>query len=1221
MSFFFNPAAKLVVNLIPDDARLLRQMFKQNAENSQKTGWCALPTSVVIPRLIVAPMTVPVSLVTGVSYGICGLSRCVFEVMHLNFEEAFDAFLEGTLKGFQCAALGVACAAYATLGLAFGAMVFKKFVPNPVIIRDISDELDNANEALSAVNKALKQANDRIRLLEIELANSKKGKKEDDKETVNATLEYALECDREAELAGQSEREALLLIKLDNKKAKLENARGAEEANQRKIAGLETDLERAEQKNRELEANQGTGSKEDEIPSQRMADKRKKIERLRSIIKQKEEESKELTLKLKELYNYLSLLEAGILNAEEKQAKQQLMKASLQAQIPKQSLRLEQMQQLLQKANEELAQLRKQMDDEKRSPGEEGEGMHNSMLSSLGWDELQDPGPIPTGGLQQPPLSFLQMGQGMIVGTLTKAAEVATGVYNKVCEFLIDGKESWKEMRYAVAINQLLKVVGQAEFDKIYKALNKESAKNIASPLQCAIATLLLPEGTLNPRTQFQNFQKSWREGLRLLQSNPDQINPELRKRIDAINYHWFTSLQMVTFFFELVTYVASKGDAKIIDALGLDGGPSTEPLLSKKLRLLLDGIKNASKEYTAPIADTTFEKAGTIQPSFDPMHKNMPNLTCEMTYEIKECEPRKIRHVRTGVPIGPKVGEIKDVQQAWEIEKISLIPEYLSYLRSLKDRGEKLMTFLHLNPKYYNQQTGKLEEPPSMFSLHEVQKYREALWIKLIVDLSKDDDFENILSVALFPMDGDWFEGVQSEEEVPKKHFIEELVEAFADEKGSFIIPGMDANQKREFAKEIADRVSKEYFYPLNEEAELDKDQKLAFYGFFFSLAKEELYLRDDAITIVEDRCKDGVDRTEALVGAELVEKLSRLGRTPEKPIGRLEDRETQDQIIGTTLGPALGILKRAILENRVDLLKATAKHMEWLSTHEVAREDYDPYTVGGFKLVDVVMGGDETQTLYPAPSKAKNEEDYLKLLRFEAEHPFTLPASRKLPASYIHKSISGKMIKRGEDLNAILDENLPSYRVFIGREEYFPVNDSVAASTQFVSALSEKLPLDLRHHALMAATPYIWNAPYEMLKNRYENDLYRIISPQDRWVGNPVGTYRLYKSEPTESHPKGKDMLAIEHSFPICRKDDCNTVVAYAKVLMSIDLEDPDSRFEYSYKIITDLEEGESGSDDDSRGAQSSKEAITGKGKEKEERSEDRALEFSRDGITVHG
>lgn len=1239
---FIDPTAKLFVSLIPDDARLLRQIYAQNATNSQLTGWCSLPSRVIIPRFVVAPMAIPTALATGASYGVRGLSRGAVKMMNMKFEKALDAFCNDTLKAIQCTILGVASIAYAVLGALFGARVFKKFVPNP-IEKDLPEEISKAEAKVARLKEKLKGAREQIQALEAQLVKlPKEGEKEVETEEflrIKVELQRAAAkvIELEEQIATSSGEESkqvnLLNIKLGKKISKLKVAREAEKAKKAEKVRLEIDLEQAQEKIRQLEAEPRANGKEDKDAEIRKLrnqvmdtrEQQKTIKRLNSIIKQKENEFNQLNSKLIEFHARFMLLEERIPDAKEGQAKQRI-ESFLQAQIREQTLKLEQMQQTLQNANEELAQLRKQRNGEERSPGEKERDLQNSMLSSVNWEEITDPGPIDTSTFQQP-LSLLERAQGMIVNTtvaaFTKAGQVVTGVYDTVSDvtkqFLVDGKELWKEMRYAVAINQLLKVVGQAEFDEIsrllepYEAFKEGTAKHIAIHLRSAIATLQVPEGTLSSRTQFQAFQKSLREGLRLLQSTPNHgIDPDLRKRIDAINYHWFTSLQMVTFFFELVTYIASKGNAKIIDTLGLRDGISNEPSLSKKLRLLLDGIKHVSKEHTAPTADTTLEKAGTILSSFDPMFKNIPNLGFVTRYEKEGDEPREVRHVRTGVPVGPKKGGLEGAKEPWEIESISLIPEYLSYLRSLGDRGEKLMTFLHLNPKYYNQQTGEVIEPvaPSCLErldprkiaayLHELQKYREALWIKLIVDLSKYEDFKNILSVALFPMDGEWFEGVQSEEKAPKNRFIEKLVDAFADENGSFIIPGMNANQKREFAIEIAERVSKEYFYPLDEEDDLDKDQKLAFYGSFFSLAKEELYIRDGA-TIVEDRCKDGVDRTEGLVGAELIEKISRLDRTPAKPIGRLEDRETQDQIIGTTLGPALGILKRAVLEGRFVLLEAKAKHTEWLKEHEVKRKSYAPYTVDGFRLVDVAMGGDETQTLYPAPSKAKNETDYLKLLAFEAEHPFTLPASRKLPGLLISECIQGK-IGDADDLYDILNRILPTYYVLVEKE--CVQFDMENPSQKFGAIISEVLTEDrARHHALIAATPYIWNTPYEMLKDRYANALYRVISPQDRQVESPVQTYKLYKSEPAESRSKGKDMLAIEHSFPICRRNDLD-IVAYAKVSMSIDLEDPDSHFVYSYKILNSLEGEESGSsseDEDHKvGLQRSKEDVKGKRKQ---------------------
>src|SRR5262249_30833795 len=182
-----------------------------------------------------------------------------------------------------------------------------------------------------------------------------------------------------------------------------------------------------------------------------------------------------------------------------------------------------------------------------------------------------------------------------------------------------------------------------------------------------------------------------------------------------------------------------------------------------------------------------------------------------------------------------------------------------------------------------------------------------------------------------------------------------------------------------------------------------LDKQSLLAFLGTFDSLLIEAFQLKEKA-TIVQRDCKDGVDRTGALVGAELIERNYRLNT--------LNNKDTVKKILGATCGPALGILKRELLDHRQPLLLGTADYFDQLLKHNIAikQPSHD-----GYQLAGVEMAEDATQSLYPHLSNAASDKEYRECIDVELKYPFATPKMYQLkPISAEEK---GKISKQEKE------------------------------------------------------------------------------------------------------------------------------------------------------------------------------------------------------------
>ena len=276
--------------------------------------------------------------------------------------------------------------------------------------------------------------------------------------------------------------------------------------------------------------------------------------------------------------------------------------------------------------------------------------------------------------------------------------------------------------------------------------------------------------------------------------------------------------------------------------------------------------------------------------------------------------------------------------------------------------------------------------------------KYYEALWIKLMIELSLSNEFKDVIDVALLPMDGEFLKKIFHCKEGEGMSIIDltdHLLKAIKQENSPFILPNMSQGDKETFARSVSKKVEDRYFvHQAKSKAPLlTKDEMMAFYGFFCSMASEELQFHSRA-TVVQRNCADGIDRTMALVGAELLDDLSR--------INKLEDPAVQEQFLGTVLGPALGTSKRELHHHREPMLFAVPKYMDQLRENiKLHPEEYKlgpAPTVQGYMLDDLVMNEEPAESLYKEPARAKDLKEYVDLLKFEQTNPCSLP--KRVPA-----------------------------------------------------------------------------------------------------------------------------------------------------------------------------------------------------------------------------
>lgn len=897
--------------LIPQDAFLLKKMYAFCGEQSQKQGWKAIPSSVIATRLIVAPCTIPVAAVEAVGFGFRGLCRFGVGITDLDLKNAFLNLGKDLLSGIECLALFVTNIAFAALGLFAGSYLFRYCIPKEepkVNNEDVnlnkgdSEQFDSESESLKeeAHKKEVSKLNETMQQQQKLLIEKQSAFEQLKKDKDRSEKKFQTKLD---------EQQAITTIL---KNMIVERDQSLLKADKEK-ASLEKEIVKLKKQTELLEK-----SKIDTL-----TDFKGKMGKLNEELEKRSEEIRMFEMENARLRGIVELLPSE--DKPEKKSEESAVSpiasshSAILAIPPSSSPST-----ISSKDSRSSSPLKS------TSPAEE----ESHSPSSPSW------------------------GFGWATSTAKWASEATSYITSQV---LYDGNDPWKQQRYAVEIEQLIKSFSETRLANLKNNISKlEGGLSFAAHLTTAIEILMTPREDKNHRDQYHAFKHELRIALNALENKESSsISHDIQTEVFALCEAWYTSVALLPFNSELVNYVATEGDET--------KAPDASIPMHKRFKELLEGIHKADQKYKAPLIHLNAAKAATVFESYDPSVTNAPNQWAVMQYQDGEGKSFETVHARIGVPVVPRpVERTGQPHKSWEYQGISISPEYLAFLRSAKAKGEKVLSIMHLNPHYFNTETGELKAFAwgDYTKLPAFQKYREAVWIKLMLQLSNDPEFKDTFKVALLPMDGDWLK--KDIEKCTKPKETEAFSDWFADvisQRGSHFILPEEIKDKKAFVKELADKVKGEYFIGYSE---LTKEQQLAFYGLWCSKAAEKLQLMLKARYQVR-HCKDGVDRTMSLVGAELCEKTSRLERSSERKWGRLDEPEIQSDIIGTTLAPALAILKRELLEERQPVLLATVEHLENLKEVGKTLDAHE-----GYRLVNITLNKDLSQALHPTEAIA---------------------------------------------------------------------------------------------------------------------------------------------------------------------------------------------------------------------------------------------------------
>lgn len=935
-SFIYKYCQYYVNQVIPQDAILLKRLYKENGEQSKLAGWEKIHTSILIPRLLKGPLTIPVALLDAGTYTAQGLFKASIEILDGNLNNATTALTHDLSSALQCLAVTVASIAYAAIGLVWGSAFYSQFIPQAV-------------------------------------------KKETPHETTIASLEKKIKS-LELQLAS--------------------------------ISSLKDDSEEVQRLKKSLEKSQ---KKIEKFKNQYVTAQEANIK----IVKDKQQLHSQLVNQTKCFEQNLE--EAKKLANDHQKAISSYNEIKLQRNyLAKKYFQIYQEHEKLKNPQNPQTQI----------------SLSNSMIGALSQSSIltltentslstpvnDKPASTP---VNDKPASRWDYLAGTLFNAATKANtwivqpalhQIVLPAISTGRQYFRDGQDPWKNHRYDVILEQIQQVFGAEEIEALQSLqdLNNSKGREVLKNLQMALSALTSPE-LYEVRKQKKVFQESIRTALRILQNDKNHGVPkDLENRIYALCGKWMTSIEMNPFNYQMSLYVASKGNPKILDIVNNPQAP-----LQEKIEGMLTGIAKANQKYKAPTAHLLAAKMEVIKESYDPLLKdNTPSKIATMVYQNEKGNQRTIQEYRTGVPIGPRSTDRKQGDKPWEMEGISAVPEILGFLNDLKAKNltkkdgepkEKLLMILHLNPHHYNtdrdelRQLSKQEQEEHitwMKTQFEDAKHvsdsldinqREARWIKLFRKLSLHSDYKDVLSVALVPMDGDWLkkdiEHCSQGKTLTELH--NHLIKVLTQENSPYIIPNMNKAEKTQFISNILAGTANQYFASfIGDTFTLNKTQMLAFIGLFNGQLAEALQIKEKA-TYVQRNCKDAIDRTIALVAAELLDRYLRLGL--------LYVQNNLENILGTICGPALGIAKREVLKERQPILLAVASYFDALKKDNIKIGPAP--TFEGYSLAEIHMGADQYQTLYPTPSSAKEENDYIHLLAFEQEHPFAVSHQFKIP------------------------------------------------------------------------------------------------------------------------------------------------------------------------------------------------------------------------------
>lgn len=154
------PSAKTSVAFVnhffPGDAKLLRSLYRQCGEMSQRTGWRHVHESVFGARAL-AFCTIPLAALNTLNYAARGVLQGGVEVLNGDVPKALSVARKDAYSSLQCLALVIAGIAYAVLGLFVGSILFRHLIPEPA-----APSLDERFSDQNAQLNMLKQDRDKL---------------------------------------------------------------------------------------------------------------------------------------------------------------------------------------------------------------------------------------------------------------------------------------------------------------------------------------------------------------------------------------------------------------------------------------------------------------------------------------------------------------------------------------------------------------------------------------------------------------------------------------------------------------------------------------------------------------------------------------------------------------------------------------------------------------------------------------------------------------------------------------------------------------------------------------------------------------------------------------------------------------------------------------------------------------------------------------------------
>lgn len=515
--------------------------------------------------------------------------------------------------------------------------------------------------------------------------------------------------------------------------------------------------------------------------------------------------------------------------------------------------------------------------------------------------------PQPSDGYLQTAWNIIKNAVIAVTEKMTPEADISFFIY------FIDRGAPWKEERYGVYIKQLKDFLNLGAL-----ATPTDPSKPFLNNLYCSLNAL---KNTIYPRDDYHQFLHSIREILR------NCIKVPLFD-IALFCQNWFTRPQILSNLKEIVFYLGDAG-RKAIGKNELKDALIGKPL-SEQVEMTFKALETTPGELLAPTIHLLCGKVWKLTTHFDALaHTNMPWQWCQETFECREKRKTLIRF-RTGVPVcKAKESDPRDRV----INDRTIVPEYWAFLKNLKKNNQKLVVFLHLNPSFLVRNGESFDAETSSNPLKYL-KVNEADWSRVMLDLPRH--FQDNVRVCLLPFDGKWKQEDQFTKSGRTNEFTAWLLKKMQsqDPKNPFILP----KEVMPLLPVVFEAVQKRYFTtPI-----LTKERKDAFLGFLYTYLQEAISLQFNA-DYVQDNCTDGIDRTAEIMGSNLAIRLAELGK--------LQDKEMQENYLGTVLGPALAIWKRPILEERREVFMATLRHAETLKKEQFGLE------INGWKFVDVSL------------------------------------------------------------------------------------------------------------------------------------------------------------------------------------------------------------------------------------------------------------------------